>query len=162
MKRETLRLWTTRILLGFVLVTIGFSAGRQTAPLPPETGSATGPDKAPLHADHLVVVAAHMTFRCPECTQIEWYARELVESEFAGELADGRLLFRTVDYVRDTAFARKYNVSSSTLVLIHFEGGVEAGFTRLDEVWTRIRDRDSFFDYVRTAIGHHLPKEDAR
>jgi len=147
----TLRVWVTRLLLGFVLVTIGFAMGRRTAPVPvgPET------DRLPpamAGGSQVVVYAAHMTFRCPECTQIEWLARELVEREFAAELADGRLVFRTIDYMRDTVFARTYNISSSTIVVVRLEDGEEQTFQRLDEVWTKLGNRDDYFAYVRAAI----------
>jgi len=161
MNVETARIWTARLLLGFVLITIGFAAGRRTAPMP---APATNETDAPVAetGQQVIVYAAHMTFRCPECTQIEWFARELVESEFADELADGRLEFRTIDYMRDLAFARKYNISSSTVVVIRMDDGKEQGFQRLDEVWTKVKDREAFFDYVRTAIRDSLGKEDAQ
>jgi len=159
MNVETLRIWTARLLLGFVLVTIGFAAGRRTAPMSAATAG-NHVSSVAEEGSRVVVYAAHMTFRCPECTQIEWFARELVESEFATELADGRLEFRTVDYMRDMDFARKYNISSSTIVLSRLEDGVETGFQRLDEVWTKTRDRDEFLDYVRTAIRKSLGKGD--
>lgn len=161
MNRETLRIWTARVLLGFVLITIGFAAGRRTAPVVATVESANAVDltaPAQRSASQVVVYAAHMTFRCPECNQIEWLARELIENEFADELADGRLVFRSVDYMRDTAFARKYNISSSTLVI------TRAGsddFKRLDEVWTKIRNREEYFDYVRTALNERLDRETA-
>ncbi len=156
---EGLRIWTARLLLGFVLVTIGFAAGRRTAPM----SVATAGDNASAVAgegSRVVVYAAHMTFRCTECSQIEWIARELVENEFAMELADGRLEFRTVDYMRDASFARKYNIAASTIVVTRIEDGEEKGFHRLDEVWTKTHDRDAFIDYVRTAIRSSLGKGD--
>ncbi|MFO7871443.1 MAG: nitrophenyl compound nitroreductase subunit ArsF family protein [Kiritimatiellia bacterium] len=149
---ERIKLWTSRFLLGFILVTIGFAAGRRTAPAPPPANTVQREEAA----DKVIVYAAHMTFRCPECTQIEWLARELIDAEFAAEQADGRLEFRTVDYMRDTAFARKYNISSSTIVVVRVEDGEEQDFQRLDEVWTKTRDREEYFAYVRSAIRKSL------
>ncbi len=158
MNIETLRIWTSRLLLGFVLITIGFALGRRTAPLSTSHGDGRSDetDAQPTRQDQVIVYAAHMTFRCPECNQIEWFARELVENEFAAELADGRLVFRTVDYMRDTAFARRYNISSSTIVVTRADS---EDFQRLDEVWTKLRDRDEYFDYVRAAIREALGTE---
>ncbi len=156
MKIEKLRIWAARLLLGFVLVTIGFAAGRRTAPVPEAETVPEAKTTGETPASQVVVYAAHMTFRCPECNQIEWFARELVETEFADALASGRLAFRTVDYMRDTAFARRYNISSSTIVV------TRAGsddFQRLDEVWTKIRNREEYFDYVRAAIRESLGPE---
>ena len=163
MNSETLRIWTARLLLGFVLITIGFAVGRRTAPLPPSDFD--GEDErteVPARERTVAVYAAHMTFRCTECNQIEWFARELIDNEFAAELADGRLTFRPVDYRRDTAFARRYNITSSTLVVARLEDGEEQGFQRLDDVWTKVRNRDDFFNYVRTAIRHALDGGDGQ
>ncbi len=153
-----IRTMVKNLLLAFVWITLGFSMGRHSVPRtmlsainPADAGS-----MAPAPAGQVTVYAAHMTFRCPECTQIEWFARELVENEFSAELADGRLVFRTVDYMRDTAFARKYNISSSTIVVVRLQDGEAKDFQRLDEVWTKLRDKDAYFEYVRTAIQDSL------
>jgi hypothetical protein len=159
-KRELAKLCLARILLGFVLVTIGFAVGRRTAPAPEAQPVAYGDETGQELSDRLVVYAAHMTFRCPECTQIESLARELIEKEYADELADGSLEFQTVDYMRDTDFAKKYNIASSTIVVVPFVNGKEQNFQRLDEVWTKIHKRDDFFEYVRTAIQKALAAED--
>lgn len=161
------RVWTARLLIGFVLITIGFAAGRRTAPLPPTdpAGSGTAITQSAEQSEQgeqVTVYAAHMTFRCPECTQIEWLARELVENEFADELAAGALAFKTVDYMRNTSFARKYNIASSTIVVTRTENGEEQGFQRLDEVWTKVNDREAYFPYVRAAIQAALAGEEAQ
>jgi len=165
MNYENARIWTGRLLLGFVLITIGFAAGRRTAPPSPDnaTGVGAGITRSANEAERrerVTVYAAHMTFRCPTCTQIEWLARELIENEFADELADGSLEFRTVDYLRDTDFADKYNISSSTIVVVPTEDETEQGFQRLDDVWLKIRDREAYFAYLRSAIEEALDGKD--
>lgn len=159
----TMKRWITRGLLGFVLITIGFAAGRRTAPQasPTESTSADDVQAAAAKPDRVVVYAAHMTFRCQECNQIEWLARELVENEFAAERKADRLEFRTVDYMQNTDFAKRYNISSSTVVVVRFEDGKEQDFKRLDEVWTKVKKREEFFEYVRTAIRESLGKGDS-
>lgn len=155
---ETMKTWISRLLLGFVLVTIGFAAGRRTAPQPTsgDSGEAAMQDTQETKSEQVVVYAAHMTFRCEECRQIEWLARELVENEFAVELEAGRLDFQTVDYMKNTDFAKRFNVSSSTIVVAHLEDGEEQGFKRLDEVWTKVHKPDEFKEYVRAAIHEAL------
>jgi len=161
-KSEHAKVWISRMLLGFVLVTIGFAAGRRTAPSPAPQDVATGDETRQVEvADKVVVYAAHMTFRCPTCTQIEWLARELVKNEFAEEEAEGLLEFRTVDYTRDAAFAKKYNISSSTIVVVAVKDGEELDFQRLDEVWTKVKKRKEYFDYVRNAVRASLDRINA-
>ena len=150
MNRETLRIWTARLLIGFVVFTIGFSVGRKSAPLP-EPGT-VAPETATSEAGHVMVYAVHMTFRCDDCSRIEWLTRELLQQEFAQEQEDGILVFQTVDYMRDSAFAHRYNVAASTVVVARMAGKDEVEFQRLDEVWTKVNNREDFFAYVRTAI----------
>lgn len=154
MNKETLRICTARILIGFVVFTLGFSVGRKSAPLPEPV--AVMPKAAMSDGGYVRIYAAHMTFRCAECTQIEWLTRELLEQEFAQELEDGKIVLQTVDYMRDAAYARRYNISSSTVVVARMNGEEELDFQRLDEVWTKVHNREEFFTYVRTAIRNGL------
>jgi hypothetical protein len=153
-----LKTWTSRILLAFVFVTIGFALGRQTATQSPWlVGEETAGSKRPAgDGDKVVVYSVHMTFRCWECNQIEWLTKELLDKEFAQEQASGKIEYRSVDYMKDTEFARCYNIASSTVVVVRFEDGQEVGFERLDQVWTKSRNRDDFLAYVRGAIRSQL------
>jgi hypothetical protein len=156
----TRRTWTRRILLAFVLVTIGFALGRQTAP---QGGSpAADPElrEVARGSRQVVVYSAHMTFRCWECNQIEILTRQLLDEEFAAEQASGLIAFRSVDYMQDAEFARRYDIAASTVVVARFAGGRELGHQRLDEVWTKSRDPQEFLRYVKGAIESQL--EDLR
>lgn len=150
----TRRTWTRRILLAFVLVTIGFALGRQTAPQPASRDDSAfpGPPAVEGTSPQVVVYSVHMTFRCWECNQIEHLTRELLDEEFAAEQASGLITYRSVDYMQDADFARRYNIAASTVVVARFAGGRELGHQRLDEVWTKSRDREEFLRYVRDAI----------
>ena len=155
----TAKTWARRILMGFVLVTIGFSLGRQTAPGPASDGATAAPP-GPDVADRLVVYATHMTFRCTECTQIERYARELLETEFAAELDTGRIVLVSIDYLQDEPFADRYDIAASTLVLSLVQEGEETHFERLDDVWTHVRNREAYMDFVRQAVQEQLARLD--
>lgn len=150
MNVEKIKNMASRLLLAFVFVTIGFSMGRMTAPVPEV--SAVMDSVEISEGRKVVVYAAHTTFRCAECNRIEWFTADIVNTEFADELESGRLEFRTVDYMRDPGFASRYNILSSTVLIVVFENGEESGFNRLDEVWAKVKNRDAFKVYVREAI----------
>lgn len=152
-----MKTWITRLLLGFVLVTIGFAWGRQTAP---RTGAGSTVDHADASPARLVVYSVHSTARCPGCIEIEATARRVIERDFAREMAAGDLEFRTLDFSRDPEFARQYDISGSTILLVGREGGREVGFERLDEVWTKDRDTDELSDYLRGTIRAALTPEE--
>lgn len=77
-----------------------------------------------VQTDGVEVLSFHTKKRCPTCIAIERLAREVVEKEFATQLADGKLVFRVVDSSVDEALADKYEVTwSSLLVTRHKNGG---------------------------------------
>jgi hypothetical protein len=79
-------------------------------------------------------------------------ARTLVETEFARELAAGRIEWREADFQRDDALAKRFGVVASCVVVARIENGQEAGYERLDDVWTRYKDREDFNEYVGAAV----------
>ncbi|MFW5870288.1 MAG: nitrophenyl compound nitroreductase subunit ArsF family protein [Candidatus Sumerlaeota bacterium] len=160
------RQYISRGLLAFVLITIGFSLGRQTAPSSsqgPGTQAEAGDSRTPDAAseEKIVVYSAHMTFRCWECNQIEALTEELLNKEFSEEMEVGMIEYRTVDYMQDTEFAGRYNIASSTLVVARFDGDQPVDFERLDEVWTKSRKPEEFKAYVRSAIEAQLDQAEA-
>ena len=161
----TIKRWFRRILLGFVLITVGFSLGRQTAP-PPEAIPNALPQTSEIEVqageDRLMVYAAHATQRCYSCSLIEQYAKELLDDEFGDLLETGRIDVQSIDYSKNTPFARQYDIASSTLILVRIEAGREHAFVRLDDVWTHLNNRDAFMDYVRNAIYAQLDLLDRR
>lgn len=137
MKIETLKNWTTRLLVGFALVSIGFAAGKdvtmrrlrsaQPAPADPATVAAAG--------ERLVAYYMHGTFRCVTCNALEAAAREVLEKDCAADVAAGRVVWTEVDFDEQPDLAKKYNVSASTLVLVRMRDGKEVAFRRLDDTW---------------------------
>ena len=157
-----MKTWVTRVLLGFVLFTLGYGVGRETALRSAarlRTGyagsaggvSAAGPGKA-------IVTYMHTTFRCVTCNTIERMAKELVESEFGDALGAGLLEWREADFQEQPELAERYDIATSCVVVSREEGGTETGFRRLDEVWTLWEKPSAFNDCLRTAIREYLPE----
>jgi hypothetical protein len=101
----------------------------------------------------------HQTFRCVTCNQIEAMTEDLVKTEFAAPLAKGRLQFRRADFQEDEALARRYNVVSSSVVVVRVQDGKDMAFKRLDDVWTLVNKPDAFRAYVGGAIRAYLGGE---
>lgn len=79
-----------------------------------------------MQADGVEVLSFHTKQRCPTCIAIEQLTREVVETEFATQLADGSLRFRVVDISEDEALADKYEVTWSSLLVNRHKEGVES------------------------------------
>ena len=150
-----------RLLLGFVLVSVGFSLGREVtlrsvkvarSPAPPP-GAATAPADT---GAKVIVYYMHPTRRCATCSRIEKMSRDVVEREFAEQLRDGRVEWRVVNYQEEEDLAERYKVASSSLVVVEVRNGRQAGFERLDDVWALGGDPGAFGEYVGGAIRSRL------
>ena len=164
MKLETIKLWATRLLVGFVLVSIGFAVGKDVtlrrlrsaqSAAPPTVGSGTTEAAAP--ATRLRAYYMHGAIRCATCNQIERTAKQLLDAEFAKELASGRITWRQVNFEQEPDLAKRYDVSASTLVLAQEVDGKETAFRTLDEVWTLVGKPAEFTAYLRKNVQELLP-----
>ena len=156
MKMETLKLWTTRLLLGFVLVSIGFALGkdvtlrrlRSSQPV----ASASLQTGSRVHAYYM-----HGAIRCVTCNLIERTAKQLLVTEFAADLATGRITWREVNFEQEPDLAKRYDVAASTLVLAKEVDGKETIFRRLDDVWTLAETPADLTAYIRKNVKELLP-----
>jgi len=164
---EKLKKIVTYGLLGFALISIGFALGKHsvkpTAPaLPlPESGVNADSGTVPDAEDQLVVYYLHGTFRCVTCNTIEKMARELVETDYAAELADHRIRWMEADFQEDKALARQFEVVSSCVVVANLKNDAIADYQRLDEVWTLMSEPEAFNRYIRDAIDQYLKRTEA-
>lgn len=144
-------------LLAFVLVSIGFALGKEVTARRQQSPAA-GPESSVPAADgdKVVVYYLHATFRCVTCNEIERLTKALVETEFADDLAAGRVELREANFQQDESLAKRYEVVSSCVVVANIQGGKETDYQRLDEVWTRYEDPTDFNVYVGGAIRKYL------
>lgn len=140
-------------LLAFVLVTIGVVIGkemtlRRVQDMPSPSGSIQG--------NHVVVYYAHATIRCVTCETIERLTHETLDEQFSQALAAGTLVFKDVDFQRDGAFAKRYEIVANCVIVSRIESGRERTHRRLDQVWELYPDPPAFKRYVGDAILAHL------
>ncbi|MFW5828911.1 MAG: nitrophenyl compound nitroreductase subunit ArsF family protein [Planctomycetota bacterium] len=155
---DQLRRYLAPPLIVFMLISIGFALGRLTAPREMGAGaSASATEEA-----QVVVSYLHGSLRCVTCNSIEQQLRTLVHERYAEALQDGRLHFREVDYERNEALAERYGITGSTAVVSWRADGREAGFERLDAVWTHLNDPAAFKAYVAGHIDARLAALEAQ
>lgn len=80
-----------------------------------------------LRENRVEVLVFYGAQRCATCRAIEAQSKELVESAFAEDLADGLLVYRTLDMTtpEGEALADHYEVASSSLLLVQHLGDKE-------------------------------------
>ena len=78
--------------------------------------------------DRVEVLYFHGKQRCATCMAIEKNAKEVVEAQFADELKNGTLVFRTIDISKpeNETSAEKYEVTWSSLFVSKWKDGKEA------------------------------------
>jgi hypothetical protein len=147
-----------RLLLAFVIFSVGYAVGkevaqrRMAAAVPAPVAPAGESPAAGEGQETLSVLFLHATFRCTTCNRIEALAKDVVETEFADELASGRIAWRSANFQMEPDLARRYGIGTSSLLLSRSRDGQEVGFENLAEVWTRIGDEASYRQYVADRI----------
>jgi len=141
-----------KLLLAFVLVSIGFAVGKETTRSRMfAQAEAAGLIVAPGQ-DKVVVYYMHASFRCVTCNLVESMSEELVRTEFAGAVKAGKIVWKGVNYQKSTVLADRYNVGGNMIVVVKFRDGKEVESRRLDRVMELANRRSEFMSYVRIAI----------
>jgi len=108
----------------------------------------------------VIVYYFHPTARCVTCLNIENYTHETVDSKFLKEQKDKILYFRSVN-IEDSLnehFVNDFKLTSSSVILVMYEGKKETGWKNLEKVWALEKDRESFSLYIKIELQQFLKK----
>ena len=96
----------------------------------------------------------HGTFRCSTCQTIEKYSKEAIECYFANELKNGTLEFKSlnVEEAENRHYIQDYQLFSRALVISLVKQDKEITWKNLKDVWTLVKDKDKFFQYVKNEV----------
>lgn len=146
----------SKLLLAFVIFSIGFAAGKEMAA---RNASESLQSDLPLK-DGLAVMFFHARFRCVTCNSMEELAKQVLERDFAELLDNGEITWQVINFQDNTELARRFDVGSSTIVVAQIQDGGYVDFQRLDEVWAKVGNPDEFKAYVRDAVSSFVTKGD--
>jgi hypothetical protein len=104
--------------------------------------------------DGLIVYYFHSNVRCATCQAIESQSHETVQTAFESELADGQMVWKTINYeeVDGEDLGRQFEVQVPVVVLAQRNSGQLGEWKRLDRVWALVSDKEAFADYVEAEI----------
>jgi hypothetical protein len=96
----------------------------------------------------------HSTRRCVSCKKIEKYSRDAIEKGFEKEIKSGKVEFRQVntDEKENQHYMKDYQLYTKSLVLSYVENGKETKWKNLDKVWTLLRKKETFVEYVQDEL----------
>lgn len=107
------------------------------------------PTVSPNAADALVVYYFHGTQRCMTCNRIEELTRQAIQSNYAGQLADGKIVFRSVnvDEPENEHFIKDFQLATRSVVMRKGDQ-----FEKFDQVWNLVREPEKFSQYIRNGV----------
>jgi hypothetical protein len=128
---------------------------REAGGIAPLSGSAT---KGESVDDGLMVYYFHGNVRCPTCRSIESQSYDTVKAEFDSELANGAVVWKTLNYEEpsNAELAKRFEIQMPVVVLAQMKDGRIADWKRLDQVWAVVGDKSAFREYVRGEIAAML------
>lgn len=102
----------------------------------------------------IVVSYLHGTARCRTCRILEENAAEAIDRYFGDEVSRGEIEFRVVNvaHPENSHLARKYGLHSQSVIVSEMAGDEERRWKNLDRIWSLVRDKDAYLDYVRREV----------
>lgn len=139
------------VLLGFVVVALGFFVARETGN---KETDATDAVQAAADGRQVTVYYFHRTARCATCLKIEEQSQNSVAANFAEQLKRGDLVFKSVNVETEgnEHFVDDYQLVSQALVVVDYRDGVQEKWKNLDQVWNLVHTDDAFNAYVRDEV----------
>jgi hypothetical protein len=121
-----------------------------TSMIPSATEPASVETQDEQSGHKLIAYYFHGDKRCRSCLTIEAYAQEALEEAFPDAIALGELEWQAVntDEPENEHFAKDYELTTSSLVLVDTQDGSRLDWRKLDEVWNLIDDKLAFQAYV--------------
>jgi hypothetical protein len=142
------------LLVCFTLISVGYMLGKNA------TESRDSESEISSTDNYVAVYYLHSTFRCETCNQIEAMTRDLLEREYRAAMENGDIHWREIDFMKNTAMAKQFDVAASCVVVARIRNGHIDDYQRLDDVWTLLNDRAAFDNYIRIAIETYLNAEE--
>jgi hypothetical protein len=89
----------------------------------------------------------HATQRCPTCNSIEANIKQVLETNYKGQIASGLIDFKSlcVDDKANKALVEKYEATGAALHLLKIENGKESDFDLTEFAFMHSRNEPDFF-----------------
>ena len=102
----------------------------------------------------VLILQFHRTQRCPFCLNMENNTKETLNTFFPDDMKDKNIVFRTVDMElpRYKSLVKKYDLFTSTLVLVDVAGGIESRWEIVTEAWYLTNKKLKFLEMLRSEL----------
>jgi len=136
----------TVLLLFFALASIAYVVYRELAGGDSAAPAAVAPAAVAQRANPLTVYYFHGDKRCMTCNKIEGLTKQALAGKFAKELADGAMVFQSVNVEEP---ANEHYIKDFDLTVRSVVMSKNGKFEKFDDVWTLVADPEKFTAYVQ-------------
>ena len=146
------------IAAGFYLV-----VDKSDQPAATDSVAATETTSPSAEGDQVIVYYFHGEQRCPTCLKIEALSSEAVQTGFAGELDEGRVVWKVVNYEKpeNAHFVQEFELYTKSLIVVKTVNGKMVEWKNLPEIWELVNDDAAFIKYVKGEVSAYLNPEEA-
>ena len=138
-----------------------------TARAEPENAPKENPGDAEPSSPHtqpnkLIAYYFHGTKRCSTCMTIEAITDESLKTNFADELATGRLVWSVinVDEPGNEHYVYDFKLPTRSVVLVDVRDGEQQRWKNLTRIWELVRDKEAFSSYIEDETRSFLGEQD--
>jgi hypothetical protein len=110
-------------------------------------------------AEHKVIVYYfHNKVRCSNCIKFENYTNELMQSNFADAIKQGRLQWKVVDWEKsgNEHFLKDYGLYTKAVVVVDTKNGKQTRYKNPEGIWQLVNDKSGFQEYVAGEVNSFL------
>jgi hypothetical protein len=134
-------------VLLFALFTIGFLSFSLHA-------ATSGPVQSSKGDSKIIVYYFHTTGRCPTCLKMEKYTDDALKLYFPNELKSGKIEFKVLDVEQSVNehFIKDYGLYTKSVVLSEMKAGKEIRWKNLDQIWMKVRDKNTYLFYIKQEV----------
>lgn len=106
----------------------------------------------------LNIMYFHATQRCAGCIAIEDFTRTTLNNEFAKELKDSIIVFKSIDFLEpeNEKYQEQYKFDVQTLILSRVEHNKETKWLNLEKIWDYSDNYEKYRQYLVSEINKLL------
>lgn len=106
----------------------------------------------------LNVLYFHATQRCAGCIAIEDFTRTTLNNEFAKELKDSIIVFKSIDFLEpeNEKYQEQYKFDVQTLILSRVDDDKEKKWLNLEMIWDYSDNYEKYREYLVSEINKLL------
>lgn len=107
--------------------------------------------------DRVELLYFHPRFRCVSCNNVEKYSREVTKDEFAKEMKDGKLVFKSleIDDPKNKKLVDGLGVTGSSLYIVA-SGDGKSEHSEIKSVWLHWNDSEKSKDIITSELNSVL------